>query len=386
MFLDRLVLTQAGPFDHLDLDMRGQASPNGFGEDPRWVHEDGRSWVGSMRGRVSVLHGAGGTGKSLLLGAICSTRPGHTQRLGQGAASSSASPGGASVQCHWSLGQEEPNRPHPLVVTNAPSAQMASLDAGLRREQAIYDRKASCGGFAAILIPAHRRFGQSPIYLADPARTMQGYEPRAGSAWLDPARADLTRPIKQILAYASIGAIMQAHRRQVGTAGASMVGDPELTASGAVQLLDQALRAALRELLKEQAIEYVGADPGTFEPMFRSAHGAFHRFDQLPQQARHLMAPVVLAMHHFWTSAKGADPRSVQGVIAIDDAELHLTEATQEFVLPRYRELLPQAQWIVATTSWRIAASVKSSEVIALRQQMQTGTIDPYQGHLSLTH
>lgn len=374
MFLDRFVLLHAGPFDHLDLDMRGAVGAIHRG-DPHWSAESGAPWSEQLRGRASVIHGAGGTGKSLLLSAIGSTRPGH-QRPMQHAHPTAA----ASVQCHWSLGQEEPNRPHPLVVSNGSPSQMSAIDGSLRREQNLYDRKATQGGFALLFIPAHRRFGQTPVYLADPARTMQAYEPRAGSALLDPARADLTRPIKQVLAYASFGAAMSRlqprHEANLVPAGGSV----------AIEHLDQALRAALSRLLREQALDYVGADPDSFEPMFRSTHGALLRFDELPQQARHLMAPVVLAMHHFWTAAHGADPRTVQGVVLIDDAELHLTEATQEFVLPRYRELLPQAQWIVGTTSWRIAASVHSAEVIALRQQMQTGTIDPYQGHLSLTH
>lgn len=369
MFLDRLVLTHAGPFEHLDLDLRGGASSLGGGQQVPWPLAD------ASRGRVCVLHGAGGTGKSLLLGAVCSTRPGHVQRLMGG-----TSQPGAVVQCHWSLGQEEPNRPHPLVVTSGPSAQLQTLDAGLRREQGLYDRKASAGGFALVMIPAHRRFGQSPIYLADPARTLQGYEPRAGSSWLDPARADLTRSVKQILSYASFGAAMSRVERQGGQGSAAADG------SVAIELLDQVLRSALDRLLVEQALTYVGASAATFEPMFRSSHGSLLLFDQLPQQARHLIAPVVLAMHHFWTSANGADPRAVQGVIVMDDAELHLSEATQEFVLVRYREILPQAQWLVGTTSWRIAASVRSGEVVALRQQMQTGTVDPYQGRLSLTH
>lgn len=371
MFLDRLVLTHAGPFEHLDLDLRGNAEGVGLGQEAAW------GLANASRGRACVLHGAGGTGKSLLLGAVCSTRPGHVQRLASGPSVASS---GAVVQCHWSLGQEEPNRPHPLVVTSGPTAQLQALDAGLRREQSMYDRKAGAGGFALVMIPAHRRFGQSPIYLADPARTLQGYEPRAGSSWLDPARADLTRPVKQILSYASFGAAMSRANRQ----------DPQVLGGGAgsmaIELLDQALRVALDRLLVEQALCYVGADAGTFEPMFRFSHGGLLLFDQLPQQARHLIAPVVLAMHHFWTSANGADPRAVQGVIVIDDAEQHLSEATQEFVLVRYREILPQAQWLVGTTSWRIAASVRSGEVVALRQQMQTGTVDPYQGHLSLTH
>lgn len=369
MFLDRLVLTHAGPFEQLDLDLRGDTGT------PELMQAAAAPWsmANAARGRACVLHGAGGTGKSLLLGAISSTRPGHVQRLVGGASQAGA---GAVVQCYWSLGQEEPNRPHPLMVTSGPSAQLQALDAGLRREQTMYDRKASAGGFALVMIPAHRRFGQSPIYLADPARTLQGYEPRVGSSWLDPARADLTRPIKQILSYASFGAAMSRAQRQ----------EPQASGSMAIELLDQALRSALDRLLVEQALTYVGADSATFEPMFRSSHGGLLLFDQLPQQARHLVAPVVLAMHHFWTSANGADPRAVQGVIVIDDAELHLSEATQEFVLVRYREVLPQAQWLLGTTSWRIAASVRSGEVIALRQQMQTGTVDPYQGHLSLTH
>lgn len=378
MLLDRIVLSHAGPFRQLDLDLRCPPSSRSFDSQAVWPTEDIAPWIAGAAGRVSVMHGAGGTGKSLLLSALASTRPGYVQRL----TNANSEHGRAAVQCHWSLGQEESNRPHPLVVRNGVDPAPGTGEGASRREQQLYDRKAGQGGFAFLIVPAHRRFGQSPIYLVDPARTMRNYEVRAGSLWLDPARADLTRPIKQILAYASLGAALQQSQaiHHFDSVSASHR-DPS-----SITILDQALRSGLSRLLVEQALDYVGADPASFEPMFRSAHGALLRFDQLPQQARHLMAPLILAMHHFWTSGHGADPRGVQGVIALDDAELHLSEATQEFVLPRYREILPQAHWVVATTSWRIAASVHSSEVVALRQQMQTGAIAPFQGDLSVTH
>lgn len=367
----------------------GRRSP----PDPRGDWNEGLT--GAATGRVTVLHGAGGTGKSLLLASMAATRPGHTQRC----PAASFDPR-AAVRCQWSLAQEEPERPHALTVSSGSPEGIEALgvDSVQRREQGLYDRKANQGGFAFLIVPAQRRFGNTPIYLGDPGRTLQAYEPRAGSIFLDPARADLTRPVKQVLAYASLGAAMSEYRRRHGSALAEAFPQPPpggdwgaqhrstYEEQYAVEYLDHALRFALSTLLRDQGFHYLGSDPAEFEPAFQSPGRSRLRFDQLPQQTRHLIAPVVLALHHFWTASRGADPRLVQGVVCLDDAELHLTEATQEFFLPRLRTVMPHAHWILATTSWRIAASAQSQEVIALRQQHSSGQIAPFQGQLSVTH
>src|SRR5688572_21588786 len=89
MRLECARLHRVGPFEGLVLDLGGES------EQPR---------------NIAVLHGAGGTGKSLVLATIACTRPGNLQRC--------PGPESSAAVCTWRLGQEEPQRPHGLCLTS----------------------------------------------------------------------------------------------------------------------------------------------------------------------------------------------------------------------------------------------------------------------------
>jgi hypothetical protein len=98
---------------------------------------------------VTVLFGADGIGKTTLLTALSVTRPGHAlppSPYPRAPAPASAEPvAPPSAVTEWLLGDDDPERPHPLVVAS-PSAVLdgeTTESAGARRrDEARSDRSA----------------------------------------------------------------------------------------------------------------------------------------------------------------------------------------------------------------------------------------------------
>src|SRR5580692_851442 len=103
---------------------------------------------------LTVLFGADGVGKTAVMTAIASTRAGHALPLlpkrSRGDEVASEVP---FAVADWMLGDDDPDRPHPLRVAS-PNAQLGEQEgeAGLRRrEQALFDRRAQeRGGYAFV--------------------------------------------------------------------------------------------------------------------------------------------------------------------------------------------------------------------------------------------
>ncbi len=159
---------------------------------------------------VTVIHGSGGVGKTTLLCAIASTRPGYAVLPQVPTAVGAEAP---AVVCDWVLGPDDPTRPHPLTVaTPTPSFRVEPSDAAevvRRREQALFDRRAREGGFAHVAIGATRWFSRQPIAFSAPLRSIARYDVRAPAPQDEAARTDLARETKQALGYAE-------NRRGVG--------------------------------------------------------------------------------------------------------------------------------------------------------------------------
>jgi len=303
---------------------------------------------------LTVIHGAGGVGKSSVISAVASTRPGHcvVQSVRSDSLESSPQPFAA---CDWALGQDEPLRPHPLSVVS-PNARLNVNDeqeALRRREQALFDRLATEGGFAFLAIPSTRWFSRQPIALSAPARTIARYDVRASAAGDDATRADLARETKQALAYAAISHALAL---------------PKPRPEKSFELLDAAMHGALDSLLSLVGYSYRGIDPFSFEPMFSlQGSGREWPFDALPTKARHLVAFAALSVRTLWAAYPDRDPRDSEGVIAIDEADLHQDAPTQQRLLSALQEALPRAQWIVTTASPVLASSAEARAVLALR-------------------
>jgi len=322
--------------------------------------------------KTVVVVGGGGVGKTGLLAALASTRPGHAiaQRTYRGGDA-------AFVVTDWTLGAEDPARPHPLRVAT-PSAPLGEPeDTALlrRREQAIFDRRALEGGFALVAFSGGRWMSRTPVLLGGADRRLR-HDPRVAASFDDPTRSDLARETKQALAYPVVSAALARASRQ-----------PVDEGRAAAESLEQATREAVAPLAELAGHGFLGVDPGSLEPVFeRGPGGAVLSFDELPAQARHLLAFPALTLRALHAAWPGADARAAEGVALIDDADLHLDASARRGLMPALRAALPGVQWIVTTSSAELASSSEASDVFALRRMPDSGEIRLFEGDLAVVH
>jgi hypothetical protein len=314
---------------------------------------------------VTVHFGGGGVGKTTVLGAIANTRPGYAVALpGQG----SQPP---FVVTDWSLGIDDPTRPHILRVAT-PSAKLEAdeqLEMVRRREQAHFDRVAKDGGYVFIAIPSTRWFSRQPIAMAAPGKTVARYDVRAPVALDDASRTDVARETKQSLAYAAITAALSRDRG--GTAYVR---------------LGDAMTRTVDTLVALTGFSYVGLDAGGLEPLFRSEDGQVLPFDALPTRARHLVAFGALTVRALWGAYPMRDPLEAEAVVGIDEIELQQDSAMLGSLLDCLRNTLPRVQWIVTTTSPAVAASAAEREVFALRRLPRAPEVQLFSGAEARVH
>ena len=319
---------------------------------------------------VVVIHGAPGTGKSLLLSAIAHTRPGHVSVPQRRGPLHGIRP---HVVADWLLHQEDPERPHPLRLVSPNARPEGEGEALRRKEQQLFDRRAHEGGFVVVGIPAHRFFSRQPVSIAAPQRSVLRYDLRGAAALADSTRFDLTRATKTTLAYAEIAGSL-----------AERDGGPRTTPDPAV--LRQGLRRALEVVLPAVGLAFEGVDPTTLEPRFSTDSGHLLPFDDLPAQAKNLVALVTLPAQAIFAGRDGADPRASEAVVLVDDLEAHLGPTLEATVLDLLERALPAVQWIVSTASVRVAASRGAGEVVALRHDPADRTVEVALGTEAMTH
>jgi hypothetical protein len=330
--------------------------------------------AGAPRRTVVVL-GGGGVGKTTLLAAIATTRPGHAvvqlpRRAGEP----------AFAVADWSLAAEDPTRPHPLRVASPNAALGEAEDAALlrRREQALFDRRAAEGGYAFVAFSGARWFSRAPqtVLVGGPERRLVRHEPPAGGSFDDPTRADLGRDTKQALAYPVVSAALA---RAAGRTSAEALAEAEA--------VERAIRGAVEPLANLGGYGFVGVEPSTFEPVFeRGARGPLVAFDEMPAHARHLVALAALTTRALHVAWPGADARSAEGVAVVDDADGHLDAGARRGLVPALREALPNVQWILAAASADVALPCQAGDVLALRRLTESDEVRLYAGELAVLH
>lgn len=346
MLLERFKVCRVGPFEELEVSLLG---------------DDGRirRWV--------AFHGEGGTGKSTLAAALAATRPGRCVPQGPRDAERAA-----YVTAAWKLGVEDPDRPHALTLLSPNVTGTGPDDALRRREQALFERRATRGqGFTFAELPADRYFGRGAWALSDPTRTVLRYDVRA-SLGTEASRLDLARPVKQLLVYAGASSAVATNRK------GAQAHDP--------RRLQAAIDAALEHVLAPTDHAYLGLNGQTLEPTFASPSGSHKTFDRLPTQLKHLIAMVIVPIRALWASQPGVDPREAEGVMVVDDPESGLPQRLQESLAMMLRQALPRVQWIVMTASSEIAATSGRGAVFALRRLPDSDQIQLFRDELAVTH
>jgi len=222
----------------------------------------------------------------------------------------------------------------------------------------LFDRVATEGGFAFLSIAATRWFSRQPIAISAPSRGVARYDVKQSAGFDDATRSDLSRETKQALAYAEIATALAERRASDG--------DVRLDTLGPAML------RVVDRLVSLGGFAYLGLDAVSWEPMFRSADGQRLPFDALPTRARHLVAFGALSVRTLWAAYPDRDPRLAEGVVLIDEVDLHQDAAVALKLPATLRAALPSVQWILTTSSTQLALACDASEVIALRRTSPT--------------
>lgn len=334
---------------------------------------------GAPRPCVVVL-GGGGVGKTSLLAALASTRPGYAVALPRMRVSGATAPQHQPAAIvDWMLGDDDPARPHPLRLSspNISLDEPESVALLRRREQALFDKRALEGGFALVTFSAARWFSRAPLIISAPDRTILRYDVRAPASFDDATRADLARETKQTLAYATIAAALASYDPKRSAALADAPGSA---------VFDRALRYVVGALASLVSVEYLGIDPETLEPMFSREGSAPCTFDDLPTSVRHLFSIGTLTLRTLHAAFPQKDPCTVEGVALVDDIGLHLDPRVQQALIPTLRRVLPRVQWIVTTSSPAVTMGCDEGDVVALRRLSPAHPVEVYEGPLAIVH
>lgn len=323
--------------------------------------------------RVTVILGGGGVGKTSLLLAVASTRPGYTVAMQRPRGPKLGAP--SFVVTDWMLGDDDPARPHVLRLSspNATIDEPEELITLRRREQSLFERKAIEGGYVLLAFSAARWFSRAPLLLSAPDRTIGRYDVRAAVSFDDATRGDLARETKQALVFSTIAAALSS---------------TEVASEQRTRLaqLDETMRQVVSALTGLSGYSFTSVDPLSFEPMFSAPSGESVAFDDLPTHVRHLAAFGALTVRALFAAYPQRSPREAEGVVLIDEVGLHQPPAIERQLIPTLREALPNVQWLLTTASANVAQSCDAHEQIALRKLPSSQQIECYEGPLAVVH
>ncbi len=311
---------------------------------------------------LTLIVGGPGSGKTTLVTAIASTRPGHVTAMGF-----RPSDAPCTASCSWWLGMDDPDRSTPLLL-HSPNALEIPNAVDARREAAFFERLARQGGFVFIALSAMRWFSKAPLVLSTPERTVARYDVRAAEPLDDAGRNDLGREVKQALCYASIVRVLPHGERE------------------RERLLGEAMAKLVGQLCAVYGFSFDGLEPRSLEPVFTHQSGRRMRFDALPTATKHAIAFGVLPLRALWAAYPGMDPTRAQGVVAIDQFELHQSDSAAEALIEVLTRGLPDVQWILTTRSDELAAARPSDETFALRRIGERGAVEVFAGKAARLH
>lgn len=313
---------------------------------------------------LTLIFGGPGAGKTTLLAAIGNTRPAHTVPL-----TTRASDPRCYAECSWALGMDQPDSERVLVLSspNAPEA-FSRVGGAERREAAFVERLSREGGFACVLFSALRWFSKGAVHVRAPERAVSRYELRSRETLDDAARHDLAPEVKQSLAYAAIVRALPGSEEERH------------------EHLGDAMASVVDALAGVTSWRYRGLDPRTLEARFEDDRGVSCHFDALPTQVKHCIAFGALTVRALWSAYPGIDPRRAEGVVAIDEVDLHLDAETADAVMSVLGQQLPEVQWIFTTRTSPLLAARDPREVLALRKLEIGGSVSVHVGPDAQSH
>jgi hypothetical protein len=311
---------------------------------------------------ITLIYGGPGAGKTLLLQAIASTRPGHSVAMGR------PTEPRCSARCEWLTGMDQPDRTTPVALASPAPSELALVDTDQRRDASFVDRLAKSGGFVFLCFSALRWFSKTPLALTSPARTIARYDVREYRPLDDAARNDLVREVKQALSYA---AITRALPQPDGEKH---------------HLLGEAMLGVVQALATLYGFDYLEIDPRSLEPVFRGPDGTHMHFDAIPTAVKHAVAFGALPLAALWAAYPGMDPRRAEGLVAIDQLELQQDPQVASSILDALTAHMPALQLVVTTRSLELLAARESDEALALRRVSPQGQVSIDEGPNARVH
>jgi len=344
---------------------------------------------------TTVVLGDSGAGKTALLAAIASTRPGLAANPPRARGDVPAPE--AFCVTRWLLGADDPARPHELVVAS-PLADLHEhpLDAAARkREQAHFDRVAGERGFCVVPLSTARWAGRAAAGGASPERPVSAMDHRTHATLDDASRADLAREVKQGLVNAVTVAALRAYQSSTAPSSArvtsdgrttSMLPPPPTAPTREGPPLHELYRAIFAELLPEGDAIYEGIDSSTFEPLFRDQSGRIVPFDDLAFGIKNRIVIGGILLRRLSLAYPGKNPLECEGVALIDEVEAHLPQRRQREIVTMLRRAFPKVQLVLTTQSPLVLEDRAHDEIVVLSRDLETGAIAVTSGPEAVLH
>lgn len=364
MYLTAVRVRNIGPFDDASLS---------------FVDDEG------LPRMTTVILGDSGAGKTALLSAIACTRPGLVitpPRIREG-----FPPADTFAVARYRLGDDDPARPHDLVVAspNAVLEEHPTEAAARKREQAHFDRLAGEKGFCVIPLSAARWAAKVAVAGATPERPISAMDHRSHATFDDAARADLSREVKQALVNAvTVAAVHQFQSRARIESTTSVIPPAPTPVRGTAPY--ELFRSTFQSLLPDGEASYEGIDPNTFEPLFRDTSGRMVAFDDLAFGVKNRIMIGAVILRRLALAYPGRDPLTCEGIALIDEIEAHLPQRRQREIIDVLRRAFPRLQLIVTTQSPLVVESRPHDEVVVLSRDFESGRIEISAGPRAVLH